>query len=240
MPAIVGYTRTSEDQHSDRVDQPNASAHLVLSRLAWLMLVLMVATVGVSVGLLARALVRPRRRSPVVVRESPSFVIGPEYREVAEPTNGHTWLVTFGDYLCPPCRRAEDTLRQAIEESRVPVRRVFRHWPIEALHDGATLIAAASEAARLQGRFWQFHSAAMRLDPSSGAEGIERIAGSIGLDLVRFRKDCYGRGMARVAADRHDATLLGVRATPTHFLCEADRPCVRLWSAEDARGLLSR
>jgi RHS repeat-associated protein len=40
-------------------------------------------------------------------------------------------------------------------------------------------------------------------------------------------------GLWRVRADLRDAVRLGLRATPTHFLCRGTQPCVRLGSTRD-------
>jgi Thioredoxin len=62
-------------------------------------------------------------------------------------------VVVYCDYLCPYCRRLRlviARLRQALGER---LAYVFRHFPNEAAHPGASLIARASEAAAKQGRF---------------------------------------------------------------------------------------
>jgi NhaA family Na+:H+ antiporter len=66
-------------------------------------------------------------------------------------------LVVYADFLCPYCRRLRFVLarlRQALGER---LAYVFRHFPNEAAHPGATLIARAAEAAARQGRFWEIH-----------------------------------------------------------------------------------
>ena len=62
-------------------------------------------------------------------------------------------VVVYGDYLCPYCRRLRHVLarlRQALGER---LAYVFRQFPNERAHPGATLISRAAEAAAKQGRF---------------------------------------------------------------------------------------
>ena len=48
-------------------------------------------------------------------------------------------------------------LTQLREELRDDVRVVYRHFPLVTIHDKAILSTAASEAAALQGKFWESH-----------------------------------------------------------------------------------
>src|SRR5437879_13576947 len=64
-------------------------------------------------------------------------------------------LVLYGDYLCPFCRRLRPELREALGDRLVYV---FRHFPNEHAHPGATFLSRATEAAAQQGRFWAVHA----------------------------------------------------------------------------------
>jgi NhaA family Na+:H+ antiporter len=64
-------------------------------------------------------------------------------------------VLFYGDFLCPYCRRLRPImvrLRQALGER---MAYVFRHFPNEAAHPGATFMARAAEAAGKQGRLWE-------------------------------------------------------------------------------------
>ena len=71
--------------------------------------------------------------------------------------NGVVTVVLYGDYLCPYCRR----LRLIIARLRATLGErlayVFRHFPNEAAHPGASYIARVAEAAGQQSRFWDMH-----------------------------------------------------------------------------------
>ena len=62
-------------------------------------------------------------------------------------------VVSYSDFLCPYCRRFRKVLlnlRQAFGER---MEYVFRHFPNERVHPGATFAARAAEAAGRQGKF---------------------------------------------------------------------------------------
>jgi len=128
-------------------------------------------------------------------------------------------VVVYGDYLCPYCRRLRqviDRLRQALGER---LAYVFRHFPNERAHPGATFIARATEAAARQGRFWEMHDRLYGREPPLGEAEVLEIAGQLGLDMERFRRDIESdEARQRVDEDLADGRRNGVTATPTLFV----------------------
>src|ERR1700726_4446029 len=98
-------------------------------------------------------------------------------------------VVVYGDYLCPYCRRLRHVLarlRQALGER---LAYVFRQFPNERAHPGATLISRAAEAAAKQGRFWEMHDLLYEQEPPLTEAHIFEFAKELGLDIERFRRD---------------------------------------------------
>ena len=128
-------------------------------------------------------------------------------------------IVLYGDYLCPYCRRLRpvlDRLRQALGER---LAYVFRHFPNERAHPGATFIARAAEAAARQGKFWEMHDGIYGAEPSLDEEQVLAIARDLGLDMDRFRHDLEDGEVARhVDEDLADGRRNGVTGTPTLFV----------------------
>jgi NhaA family Na+:H+ antiporter len=128
-------------------------------------------------------------------------------------------VVGYGDLLCPYCqrlRRVMVRLRDALGDRLVYV---FRHFPNERAHPGATRIALATEAAANQGRFWEMHDWIYDSDaPVTEARVIEH-ARSLGLDMARFTADLDSPDTrARVEGDLADGRQNGVTGTPTLFV----------------------
>jgi NhaA family Na+:H+ antiporter len=128
-------------------------------------------------------------------------------------------VVLYGDYLCPYCRRLRpvlERLRQALGER---LAYTFRHFPNERAHPGATFIARAAEAAARQGYFWQMHDRLYGREPPLGEKEVFDIAGELGLDMDRFRRDLdSAETRRRVDDDLADGTRNGVTGTPTLFV----------------------
>src|SRR6266487_7068471 len=116
-------------------------------------------------------------------------------------------LEEYGDFQCPPCGMFAAFLGQLEKEYDSRLRVVFRNFPL-TMHEHAREAALAAEAAGLQGRFWEMHDVLYREQDSwSKAPNVrdlfESYAGTIGLDLDKFKKDMDAEQVkARVEADR--------------------------------------
>jgi protein-disulfide isomerase len=122
-------------------------------------------------------------------------------------------VVEYADLECPYCAKADAVLAD------LPVRRVFRHFPVVSKHPRARVLAHAAEAAALQDCFWEFHDAVFadhgRLDDPHLWERAQRL----GLDLHRFEADRRSEAVAeRVERDFRSGIRAGVTSTPTLFL----------------------
>jgi len=133
--------------------------------------------------------------------------------------SGVVTIVVYGDFLCPYCRRLSQVLRRLRQALGERLAYVFRHFPNERAHPGATLVACAAEAAGRQDRFWEMHDLIYGHEPVSGEKRILEYAATLGLDLDHFRRDLAGAAVhKRVAQDHADGKRNGVSATPTMFL----------------------
>jgi protein-disulfide isomerase len=126
---------------------------------------------------------------------------------------GDVVVLEYGDYECPYCARADLLLAD------LPVTRVFRHFPVVSKHPRARVLAAAAEAAALQGAFWEMHDSLFgdqgRLDDPHLWERVR----TLGLDIDRFESDRRSDAVAaRVARDFRAGVRAGITTTPTLFV----------------------
>jgi NhaA family Na+:H+ antiporter len=128
-------------------------------------------------------------------------------------------LVGYEDFLCPFCRRLRPVVRRLRETLGDRLVYVFRHFPKEHAHPGATLAARASEAAALQGRFFEMHDAIFDRELPIGRPELLELAEAVGLDRSRFEADLDSEAVhARVERDVEDGRENGVTGTPTLFV----------------------
>src|SRR5579864_5457920 len=128
-------------------------------------------------------------------------------------------VVLYGDYLCPYCRRLRPVFARLREALGEQFAYVFRHFPNERAHPGATLIAIGSEAAGRQDRFWEMYDALYTHEPALDRGTLTKIAKSLGLDMARFERDLDDPKLrSRVEEDLAEGGRIGVTGTPTIFV----------------------
>jgi protein-disulfide isomerase len=122
-------------------------------------------------------------------------------------------VIEYADLECPYCARAHLILKQ------LPVQRVFRHFPVISKHPRARVLAAAAEAAGLQGRFWEMHDSLLEDQGHLDDPHLWRRARDLGLDLERFEEERRSQAVAeRVEGDFRSGIRAGVTTTPTQFV----------------------
>jgi protein-disulfide isomerase len=132
--------------------------------------------------------------------------------------NALVTLVEYGDFECPFCGLAEPAVRELIREYG-ELRFVFRHLPLTDVHPHAQLAAEASEAAALQGKFWEMHDTLMAHQDELTSGDLVRYARDLGLDVEAFIADLRRHaGAARIAEDVDSADVATVSGTPTFFV----------------------
>ena len=149
-----------------------------------------------------------------------------------DPSNGPSTarieLVEFSDFFCPACQRASRFNAIILASYRDETRFIFKHFPLDtacndaigrSVHPGACMIAAASECAHQQGKFWPFHDLMFKqghaYNPAHLEADIQRL-GINGEQLTRCLSS--GEGMEAVRRDIGEGKRLGVTSTPTYFV----------------------
>jgi protein-disulfide isomerase len=122
-------------------------------------------------------------------------------------------VIEYADLECPYCARAHLILRE------LPVRRVFRHFPVASKHPRARALATAVEAAGMQGRLWEMHDSLLTDQGHLDDPHLWRRIRDLGLDVERFEVDRRSPELAdRVERDFRSGIRAGVTTTPTQFL----------------------
>src|SRR5437762_3944372 len=117
-----------------------------------------------AVGFLAlgtgMTLYRAKRFSPRTIPKSSSGLDTAVTKSIhvrGEP-NAPVTLEEFGDFQCPPCGKLAAPTKQLEEAYGSQLRVIFRQFPLPVhVHAHAEEAALASEAAGIQGYFWEMH-----------------------------------------------------------------------------------
>ena len=128
-------------------------------------------------------------------------------------------IVEYGDFQCGFCLKASGSIQEVHASSATScatcgVTRRSSHY-----HPNALAGAEASEAAALQGKFFEFERGLFADQENQRPSDIVRLARELGLDVERFEKDLTSAEVtARVRDDMLDAEAMGITAVPTLFI----------------------
>ena len=125
---------------------------------------------------------------------------------------GDVTVVEFFDYRCPYCKQVHPAIQKLLDQDR-KLRFVYKEFPV--LGEQSDIAAHAALAARLQGRYEAFHNAMMAAKGQITEDQVYRIAGSIGLDVDRLKRDMTGPEIDQaLSANKALANALDIRGTP--------------------------
>jgi protein-disulfide isomerase len=96
-------------------------------------------------------------------------------------------IVEWSDFQCPYCARVKATLESLLQTYPQEVRLVFKHAPL-GFHPNALPAALAAEAARAQGKFWEFHDALFQHQADLSPAKCEDVARDLHLNPDRFAR----------------------------------------------------
>ena len=149
-----------------------------------------------------------------------------KYDQTIGPTSASLTIIEYGDFQCPSCAVLSLTLNQLAQAYPQDVRIVFRQFPQDS-HNLAMLAAQASEAAAIQGKFWQMHDLLYTSQdqwstktPADFEIWVKAKALTLGLVGTQFEADMDNPRIVKKVSDERDS--IGptgvVSGTPFLFL----------------------
>lgn len=138
--------------------------------------------------------------------------------------NASVVLIEYGDFQCPACASFYPTVKTLVEEFKESVAFSYRHFPLSQIHKNAELAGRITEAAGLQGKFWEMHDTLFERQKEwsnerDAKEIFLRYAVDLGLDMERFKTDLESDTVkSAVDEDYNEGIRARVNGTPTFFL----------------------
>ena len=157
----------------------------------------------------------------IFIREPqpPVHVIDVEGRASIGPEEAEVTIVEFIDFQCTRCRELSGFVEKVQELYPDRVRLVMCNSPLRSVHANALGAALAAEAARKQGKYWQYLHLLFESQDSLDDEVLESLALELKLDLDRFLLDMRSIECNRIVSeDIEEATRLGIDRTPVIFI----------------------
>ncbi len=138
------------------------------------------------------------------------------YRGSAEPK---IVMVTFSDYECSFCKKAELTIRDVTAKYNESILMVFKDFPLTMLHPNALNAALASECAKEQGKYWEYHDYIFDNNDKLGINYLKEYAKFFGLNSEQFNA-CLDtqKYLHEIEKDKKAGISAGVSGTPVTFI----------------------
>ncbi len=194
----------------------------------------------VIVGLIATKLYRDSVAK--VGSEKVSSPLQPEFVREDSPTLGSkdapVTIVEFLDPECESCKAFFPIMKDVLKKYEGKVFFVVKYM---GFHRSSMMAIAATEAAGLQGQYWQMQEHLFSTAEEWGhqPEPVRSLfvgyANTLGLDMKRFETDLdRDTWKAKVQRDMADGAILGVKSTPTIFINGRLLPDLSQASLEEA------
>ena len=133
-------------------------------------------------------------------------------------------IVEYSDFQCPACRAYYLMMREIEVAFGDQIAFVYRHFPLNQIHNNAELAARAAQAAAKQDKFWEMYSLLFeKQDEWSKVANIEPLFESyaklLNLDTEKFKADFESKEIrSLVRVERQSAMNLDLKGTPTFFI----------------------
>lgn len=149
---------------------------------------------------------------------SPVFAIATDNQPMLGNAKAPVTVIAFTDYQCPSCAAMHPNLERLVKEYGDKVRLVTRDFPLTQ-HSEAFKAAEAAEAAREQGKYWEYIHVMLQNQSALTVEKLKGYATEVGLDRTRFDSALdSGKFKESVQTDVDEGIRLGLKGTPTLFV----------------------
>jgi protein-disulfide isomerase len=154
-------------------------------------------------------------RMAVAINENVQELFRTKASPIVGNAKGDVTVVEFFDYNCGYCKRAFTELAKLVDKDK-QVKVVLKEFPI--LSKGSEEAAKVALAAKMQGKYWEFHRGMLEGQGQVGEAAALKVAEKLGLDMTRIKRDMASAEVKKEIDDtRKLAGKLGIQGTP-HFL----------------------
>lgn len=198
-----------------------------MNRTSWI--VFSIVTIGILVMLVVfsnnQSSTDVSKIDPIAV-QSANTQNGNIADHIAGSGTGKVTIIEYGDYECPGCGRINPTIESLIHNYDGKVRFIFRNYPLTTIHTDAMAAAGATEAAGLQGKFWEMHNKIYNnqsdwdsLSNSDLTNKFVSYAKALGLNTTKFKDDMASDSVSKkIAYDQALGNKMKLESTPTFYL----------------------
>jgi protein-disulfide isomerase len=161
---------------------------------------------------------RQAKLTAAVIKENAKAVFQPASSPIVGNSKGDVTVLEFFDYNCGYCKRALVDVARLIEKDK-QVKVILKELPI--LSEGSKEAAKVALAAKMQGKYWEFHRAMLESTGQANEASALRTAEKLGLDMAKLKKDMASPAVQKEIEDTQAlAKKLFVNGTPYFLIAD--------------------
>jgi protein-disulfide isomerase len=128
-------------------------------------------------------------------------------------------ITEFGEYENEDCAKANEVVKQLLEEFEGKVKFNFRHFPQTKIHQRSMKAAEASLAAGQLGKFWEMHNILFENRRQLGTTSLKLYSKEAGVVNKNFLDDLLNSTYGwQVRNDFEEGIDKGVKDVPSFFI----------------------
>jgi protein-disulfide isomerase len=155
-------------------------------------------------------------RVAAAIKGNAKEIFRPAASPVVGNAKGDVTVLEFFDYNCGYCKRAFGDVARLVDQDG-QVKLIMKELPI--LSKGSEEAAKVALAAKMQGKYWEFHRAMIEAPGQASEASALRIAEKLNLDMAKLKKDTVSAAVKKEIDDtRALAQKLGIQGTPHFFV----------------------
>jgi protein-disulfide isomerase len=128
-------------------------------------------------------------------------------------------LMEFGEYENEDCAKANEVVKQLLEEYKGKVKLNFRHFPLTRIHQRSLKASESAVAAAQAGKFWEMHNILFNNRRNLGTTSLKLYSKEAGVSNKKFLEELvngvYGW---QVQDDLKEGIERGVKQLPAFFI----------------------
>ena len=128
-------------------------------------------------------------------------------------------IVMFGDYESDATMKANEVVKDLLEEYSGKINLNFRHFPLTRIHQKAHKAAEAAIGAAQEGKFWEMHQYLFEHRQNLGMISLKSYAREVGVKDKRFLEHLMNSDYGWfVQDDLREGLKLGITDIPAFFI----------------------
>ncbi|HRE38622.1 MAG TPA: thioredoxin domain-containing protein [Chitinophagaceae bacterium] len=128
-------------------------------------------------------------------------------------------LMEFGEYESEECAKANEIVKQLLEDYEGKIRFQFRHFPLTLIHQRSLKASESAVAAAQEGKFWEMHNVLFHNRRNLGTTSLKLYSKEAGVKNKKFLDDLVN-GMYgwQVQDDIKEGHNRGIKEIPAFFV----------------------